>query len=62
MRVIDILDELNDLEQRFCTDCFLKKTLKETESKTSAHRFCISSCTVGKQLQFIGQELIKHRS
>ena len=56
---LSVISEIDNLLETYCNGCFLKKELKANGGKTLAHRFCISSCTVGEQLQFLGNELNK---
>lgn len=43
----------------YCEGCFVRTQIRKDEGKTAAHRFCISNCTIGTQLQFLGNELNK---
>ena len=61
MKRNQIIHEIERIEEVYCKDCFIKKHFMNTESKTSAHRFCISECTIGEQLQKYGNELLIHR-
>ncbi|GEK33033.1 zinc-finger domain-containing protein [Kurthia sibirica] len=54
-----IVQDIDDLTEQFCEGCFVKKQLRKDQGKANAHRFCIETCTVGEQLQFLGQELLK---
>lgn len=54
--VIKDIDELNDI---YCKDCPVKSELRKNRGKSGAHRFCIEQCSVGEQLQFLGNELMK---
>jgi len=56
---LTVINEIDDLLETYCDGCFIKRELKINGGKTLAHRFCINSCTVGDQLQFLGQELNK---
>ncbi|MBT2582100.1 zinc-finger domain-containing protein [Planococcus sp. ISL-109] len=59
MKKVSIINEIDDMLSTYCEGCFVKAQLRKDEGKTAAHRFCISECTVGTQLQFLGQELNK---
>ncbi|MET3575189.1 zinc-finger domain-containing protein [Bhargavaea ullalensis] len=59
MNKIDLIQDIDELLDRYCEDCFLKRQLREEKGKTAAHSFCIRGCTVGEQLQFLGAELNK---
>ncbi|MFL6561863.1 MAG: zinc-finger domain-containing protein, partial [Bacillus sp. (in: firmicutes)] len=37
--------------------CFLHQHLKKEDGRRAAHRFCITQCTVGEQLQEYGKKL-----
>ena len=36
---------------------FTKTHIRKTEGKTQAHHFCISECSIGKQIKQLGNEL-----
>ncbi|WP_088006307.1 zinc-finger domain-containing protein [Indiicoccus explosivorum] len=57
-----IIAEIDEMMEMYCDGCFVKRQLREDEGKKAAHRFCIESCTVGRQLQFLGGELNKATS
>lgn len=54
-----IIKGIDDMTDRYCEGCFVKTQLRKDRGKPGAHKFCIESCTVGEQLQFLGQELLK---
>lgn len=54
-----IIEEIDELTDRYCESCLVKKTLVRERGKTSAHRFCIQECTIGDQLRFLGEEMVK---
>lgn len=56
-----IINEIELIEEVYCKDCFIKKHFLKSKSKTFTHRFCISECTVGEQLQKYGNELLVYR-
>ncbi|MBO0994809.1 zinc-finger domain-containing protein [Bacillus sp. SD088] len=58
MQRIELLKEMNDVMETYCEGCFLKSHFRQTYGKNYAHRFCIQNCTVGEELQKIGQVLI----
>ena len=35
---------------------FTKTHIRKTEGKTQAHHFCISECSIGKQIKQLGNE------
>lgn len=55
----EIMGEIDQILDKYCRDCLLKKTLNRERGKTAAHRFCISECTIGDQLKFLGNEMNK---
>lgn len=54
-----VIQEIDALTDSYCTGCFVKRAHREERGKTGAHRFCITQCSVGKQLQFLGREMNK---
>ena len=54
-----IMSEIDEILTSYCEDCFLKTQLAKERGKTGAHRFCIKTCTIGEQLQFLGREINK---
>ncbi|MFS0645844.1 zinc-finger domain-containing protein [Siminovitchia sp. 179-K 8D1 HS] len=54
----NVLKEIEEILQHYCTDCFLKKHFRKMYSKTYAHQFCINQCTVGSTLKEKGKELL----
>lgn len=54
-----IVQDIDALNEKYCEGCFVKQQLRKDCGKAAAHRFCIESCTIGEQLQFLGQELLK---
>ncbi|EGA89812.1 hypothetical protein GPDM_08385 [Planococcus donghaensis MPA1U2] len=59
MKKISIINEIDEMLTTYCDGCFVRSQIRKDEGKTAAHRFCISNCTVGTQLQFLGEELNK---
>ena len=57
-----VIREIDEMLETYCDGFFLKRELKSNGGKTKAHRFCISRCTVGEHLQFLGNELNKVKS
>ncbi|HJE19678.1 zinc-finger domain-containing protein [Aliicoccus persicus] len=51
------ITQINKLEQRYCKNCLIKQTLRREKSKTEAHQFCISECSVGQKIQKYGNQL-----
>ena len=54
-----VMNEITEILDAYCEGCFLKNQLTKEKGKTGAHRFCITTCTIGEQLQFLGQEMNK---
>lgn len=59
MEKISVINDIDELTDTYCTDCLVIRDLRKKRGKQGAHRFCIEHCTVGEQLQFLGEELIK---
>lgn len=59
MDKLDVMKEINQLLDIYCEGCYVKKQLLKERGKTGAHQFCISECSVGDQLQFLGREINK---
>ncbi|MDQ0213622.1 hypothetical protein J2S13_000016 [Oikeobacillus pervagus] len=49
--------EVEEIMETYCVDCLVKETLRKEKGKTSAHRFCITQCTVGDKLKKYGKKL-----
>lgn len=60
MNKVSIINEIDEMLNTYCEGCFVKRQIRKDQGKTAAHRFCISDCTVGSQLQFLGNELNKN--
>ncbi|TDM04238.1 zinc-finger domain-containing protein [Macrococcus carouselicus] len=56
MKMIDTVRKINQLEDHYCHQCLIKKTLRQ-DSKTKAHHYCISKCSVGLQIKQWGNNL-----
>lgn len=54
-----IIEDIDAIQDKYCRDCIVKQQLRKERGKTGAHKFCITTCSVGKKLQFLGQELMK---
>ncbi|MEK4385533.1 zinc-finger domain-containing protein [Solibacillus sp. FSL W7-1464] len=59
MNKVDVMKDIDELMDMYCADCPVIQDLRKERGKHGAHRFCIESCTVGKQLQFLGKEIMK---
>ena len=54
-----LLEEVTELLDYYCSDCFVKKTFNKEKSKTYAQTFCIKECTVGEKIKQYGDLLTK---
>ena len=59
MNKATVMKDIDELTDMYCSECLVIRDLRQSRGKTKAHQFCIESCTVGEQLQFLGQELMK---
>lgn len=59
MNKLSIINEIDEMLNTYCEGCFVRTQIRKEQGKTAAHRFCISNCTIGTQLQFLGNELNK---
>jgi hypothetical protein len=55
MKQKEALYEASSLLDTYCDGCLLHSHYRQNKGKSAAHRFCIKSCTVGKQLQKCGK-------
>ncbi|MFJ8262607.1 zinc-finger domain-containing protein [Rummeliibacillus sp. NPDC094406] len=60
MEQVTIVKDIDELLGNYCEGCLAKEQMRKERGKAGAHKFCIESCTVGEQLQFLGQELLKY--
>ncbi|WP_153732979.1 zinc-finger domain-containing protein [Sporosarcina obsidiansis] len=59
MEKVMVMKDINQLLDLYCEGCYVKKQLIKERGKTGAHQFCISECTIGEQLKFLGTEINK---
>ncbi len=52
-----VVGEIDQLLDTYCTDCLLKKTFRKEYGKNYAHAFCIEQCTVGQMIKDFGKKL-----
>ncbi len=52
-----LLARLEATTVTYCSGCFLHTHHKKEFGRAKSHHFCISECTVGKDLQVLGQAL-----
>ncbi|WP_416826667.1 zinc-finger domain-containing protein [Ectobacillus polymachus] len=57
MRKKELITEVNELLDTYCTGCFLNSYFRKEYGKHYAQTFCIKKCTVGEQLKKYGKEL-----
>lgn len=53
----ELLTHVEALMEEYCEGCFLHKQMIKEGGRRSAHRFCISKCTIGEKLQEYGKKL-----
>lgn len=51
--------EMDELTDTYCEGCLVKQTLTKERSKTNAHRFCITECSIGLTIQKIGEAFMQ---
>lgn len=51
------ITQIDKLEERYCKHCLIKETLRREHSKTEAHQFCISECSIGRKIKMYGNQL-----
>ena len=51
------ITQINKLENRYCKGCLIKETLRREQSKSAAHQFCNSECSVGQKIKMYGNQL-----
>lgn len=54
---IDTLEKINQLERRYCRDCLVKKHNRDEGNRSSAHKFCITECSIGLEIKSHGNQL-----
>lgn len=54
-----IVEEIDELMDRYCKNCLVKQALVEERGKKGAHHFCIKECTIGEKVQSMGKEMLK---
>ena len=52
-----VLEKINKLEQTYCKGCLLKEVNRTEGSKSAAHSFCITECSVGIDMKMYGKKL-----
>ncbi|OLS37747.1 zinc-finger domain-containing protein [Bacillus sp. MRMR6] len=54
----ELFNHVGALLAQYCDGCLLHKHFKQEGGRRSAHRFCISQCTVGERLKKYGKKLM----
>ncbi|MGE7216758.1 zinc-finger domain-containing protein [Priestia koreensis] len=54
-----LLQEVTELLDYYCEDCFVKKTFNKEKGKNYAQSFCINQCTIGEKIKEYGEMLVK---
>ena len=54
-----IYNEVEEILEQYCKGCFLYKQNRKDRGRNFAHRFCISSCTVGEKMRQCGEKLTR---
>ncbi|WP_213145086.1 zinc-finger domain-containing protein [Neobacillus citreus] len=52
-----LFTQVEHLLNEYCEGCFVHRQLKREGGRRTAHRFCISQCTVGQKIQEYGKKL-----
>ncbi|MBD8068145.1 zinc-finger domain-containing protein [Bacillus sp. PS06] len=52
-----IIEEVGEILDTYCNDCFLKTHNRKEYGKSYAQVFCIKKCTVGETLREYGRKL-----
>ncbi|WP_078409587.1 zinc-finger domain-containing protein [Priestia abyssalis] len=54
-----LLEEVTQMLDYYCQDCFIKRTFNKEKGKNYAQSFCINQCTIGEKIQKYGRLLLK---
>jgi hypothetical protein len=54
-----LLEEVTQMLDYYCQDCFIKRTFNKEQGKNYAQSFCINQCTIGEKIQEYGRLLLK---
>ncbi|WLR53010.1 zinc-finger domain-containing protein [Bacillus tianshenii] len=57
MKRKEIIEEVTELIDTYCTDCLLRAHHSKEYGRKQALRFCIKQCTVGEKIQQYGKKL-----
>lgn len=52
-----IFREVEEILNQYCNGCFLYRQNRKDKGRTYAHKFCITSCTVGEKIRQCGDKL-----
>ena len=58
---VQVLNEIEQTLETYCSDCFVYRYHRKDFGRTHAHKFCLSSCTVGSGLKELGDRLQKNK-
>ncbi len=53
----EIYHEVEAIMNYYCDNCFLYKYNRKEKGRNYAHKFCISTCTVGEKIKQCGKRL-----
>ncbi|WP_232796286.1 zinc-finger domain-containing protein [Staphylococcus canis] len=53
----EAINHIDRLMYEYCQHCLIKTHLRKHKNRTQAHHFCINECSIGKQIQQLGNEL-----
>ncbi|WP_394232720.1 zinc-finger domain-containing protein [Niallia oryzisoli] len=56
-----IINEVESIMNNYCNGCFLYKQNRKDRGRNFAHRFCISTCTVGLKIKQCGEQLTQEK-
>ena len=59
MKRKEIYKEVEEIMDHYCKGCFLYKQNRKDKGRAYAHKFCITSCTVGEKIRLCGEKLEK---
>ncbi|MCM3766634.1 zinc-finger domain-containing protein [Neobacillus niacini] len=53
----ELFTQVERLMNQYCEGCFLHRQIKKDQGRRTAHRFCITQCTIGEEIQHYGKKL-----
>lgn len=54
-----LIREIDEMTDTYCEGCLVKQSLTKERSKTNAHRFCITQCSIGLRIQRMGEAMMQ---